>query len=96
MSSFELCLPADFADHEWEATAKGCFFNARLTFAGKSYQLSFYDAVRLAQEIESEFERGGVFFEPNLVIVPSVTRAEMERAVEQLVRSGQVSSLTPE
>jgi hypothetical protein len=96
MSSFSLALPADFADHEWEVQAKGCFFGARLTTFGRTCLLTFYDAVRLGQEVESEFERGGVFFEPNLVIVRSVTRSEMERAAEQLVQSGQVASLTPE
>jgi len=34
--------------------------------------------------------------EPNLVIVQSVTRSNMEQATELLVRSGQVASLIPE
>lgn len=96
MSSFLFFLPADFADYEWEVTAKGYFSEARMTVSGKHYRLTFYDAVRLGQEIESEFERGGVFFEPNLVIVRSVTRLDMERAAEQLVQSGQMALLTPE
>jgi hypothetical protein len=96
MSRFSFALLADFADYEWEVAAKGCFLGARITISGTCYRLNFYDAVRLRQEIESELEGSGVFFEPNLVIVPSVTRADMERAVEQLVQSGQVASLTPE
>ncbi|MDP3638828.1 MAG: hypothetical protein Q8R51_15725 [Azonexus sp.] len=96
MSSFSFVLPADFADYEWEVTAKGCFSEARMTVSGKHYRLNFYDAVRLGQEIESELERGEVFFEPNLVIVRSVTKADMEQAAEQLVQSGQVALLTPE
>jgi hypothetical protein len=96
MSQFSLVLPADFADYEWEVTAKGCFFEARMTVSGKHYRLNFYDAGRLGQEIESEFARGGVFFEPSLVIVRSVTRSDMERAAEHLVQSGQVASLMPE
>jgi hypothetical protein len=96
MSGFSFALPADFADYEWEVTAKGCFSEARITVSGTHYRLSFYDAVRLAQEIESELEGGGVFFEPNLVIVRAVTRADMERAADQLVQSGQVASLMPE
>ena len=60
------------------------------------YRLNFYDAVRLGQEIASELENGVVFFEPNLVVVRSVTEEEMERAVGQLVRSSWVASLTPD
>lgn len=94
ISSF--ALPSDFADYEWEVTAKGCFSEARITVSGKRYRLNFYDAVRLGQEVKSEIESGGVFFEPNLVVVRSVTRADMEQAAKQLVLSGQVASLTPE
>ena len=36
------------------------------------------------------------FFEPNLVVVQSVTRSEMERAAEWLVQSGQSASLLAE
>ena len=96
MSSFSFALPSDFADYEWEVTAKGCFSEARMTVSGRHYRLNFYDAVRLGQEIESELGSGGVFFEPNLVIIRSVTRTDMERAAEHLVQSGQVASLTPE
>ncbi len=95
MPSFSFALPPDFSDYEWEVTAKGCFSEGWLSVAGKRYRLNFYDVVRLGQEIESELENGCVFFEPNLVIVRSVTRTEMEMAVEQLVQSGLVESLAP-
>ena len=93
MSDFSFVLPTDFSDYEWEVTSKGCFSEAQLGIAGKTYRLSFYDPVRLSQEIQSELESRGAFFEPNLIIVRSVTKEEMGRAVEQLVRSGQVASL---
>lgn len=95
MSNFSFVLPTDFADYEWEVTSKGCFSEAQLSVAGKNYRLNFYDAVRLGQEIKSGLERGGVFFEANLIVVRSVTEEEMARAVEQLVYSGQVASLVP-
>ena len=96
MSSFTLVLPKDFDDYEWEVKAKGFFSEARLLASGKHYRLNFYDRVRLHQEIESELQRGGVFFEPNLVVVDSVTRSDMERAADVLMRSGQAASLIAE
>ena len=57
--------------------------------------MNFYDAARISQEIEGELGNRGVFFEPNLVIVRSLTKAEMELAVEQLMRSGFSASLVP-
>ena len=89
-------LPSDFSDYEWEIMEKGYFSGSRMTVAGRQYRLNFYDAVRLGQEIASELENGVVFFEPNLVVVRSVTEAEMERAAGLLVQSGLVASLIPD
>lgn len=96
MSDFLLALPSNFEEYEWEVTAKGTFSEAQLIVAGKHYRLNFYDATRLGQEIQSEFERGGVFFEPNLVIVQSVTKTDMERAAEHLMQSEQITLLISE
>ena len=96
MESYSLVFPEDFADYEWEVTTKGWFGEARLNLSGKQYRLVFYDPVRLGQIIEDELQREAIFFEPSLIIVRSVTRSNMERAVELLVRSGQTSSLVPE
>ncbi len=96
MSNSALILPGDFDDYEWEVKAKGFFSEARLSVSGKRYRLTFYDPVRLSQETESEVQRGGPFFESNLVIVSSVTRCDMERAVETLMKSGQEAFLIAE
>jgi hypothetical protein len=96
MSSFALVLPMDFDDYEMEVEAKGFFSEARLSSSGKRYRLIFYDPVRLGQEIESELQRGGPFFEPNLVVIQSVTKPNMERAVEALIESGQEAFLIAE
>ena len=93
---FSFDLPADFADYEWEVTAKGHYPDARMTVTAKQYRLNFYDTVRLSQEVQSELERGRVFFVPNLVIVQSVTRADMEHAAQELALSGHAASLAEE
>jgi hypothetical protein len=93
LPSFGLSLPADFAEYEWEVAAKGWFVNAWLTVSSRRFRLVFYDAARLAQEIQNELDSGRVFFEPNLVVVHSVTRAKMEQAAAWLVQSGRVASL---
>jgi acyl dehydratase len=80
----------------WSGRQKVYYSNARMIVSGRHYRLSFYDPVRLGQEIQSEVERGSIFFEPNLVVVKSVTRADMERAAEFLALSGQAASLAAE
>jgi hypothetical protein len=96
VTDYSLVFPEWFDDHAWEVESKGWFGEAKLTFTGKSYRINFYDPVRLAQEIADELERGSPFFEPNLVVVPSVTRQDMETAVQFLMQSGQLSSLVAE
>lgn len=86
-------LPADFNEYGWDVEAKGCFGGAQLSAAGKTYKLNFYDPVRLAQEIDAELRRGQIFFESNLVVVKSVTREEMEQAVNALLRAGRCGEL---
>jgi hypothetical protein len=47
-----------------------------------------YDPVRLAQDVHGELAAGRPFAEPNLVVVPSVTREAIKGAVQALARSG--------
>lgn len=96
MADYNLSLPEDFGDYEWEVTAKGCFSEAFLTVAGIRYRLNFYDAIRLQQEIESALGSGEMFFEPNLLVIKAVDKAKIEEAAELLVRSGQARFLLPE
>jgi hypothetical protein len=89
-------LPADFDDYGWEVEVKGWFSEARIIAAGVRYRINFFDQARLVQEIQDELACGRAFFEPNLVIVQSVTRTHMEAAAEEMVRSSEVRSLVAE
>src|SRR5690349_18485856 len=98
MSDYLLTFAERFDDDAWEIEAKGWYPGATLTCSGKTYRLIFYDPFRLAQEIEDELRNGCVFFEPNLVIVPSVTRQCMQEAnivfVTSLTRSAPHSRIS--
>ncbi|WFU83267.1 hypothetical protein QA645_11150 [Bradyrhizobium sp. CIAT3101] len=76
--------------------AKGWFSDARIIASGARYPINFYDPVRLGQQIQDELALGRIFFEPNLVVVAAVTRANMETAAKALVQSGGLSSLIAE
>jgi hypothetical protein len=93
-SIYSLTFPQGFDDYASEVEAKGWFAEATLSFRGRQYRLSFYDAARLRQEIESEFQRGSIFFEPNLVVLPAVTRQNMEKAIDTLIRTRAIGALS--
>jgi len=70
----------------WEVEQKGWFECAVAVMPnGLEIALSFWDPVRLSQEITDRARVGRVCFaEPGLVIVPTVTREHMEQAIKEL------------
>ncbi len=85
---YEFVLPEDFQDYAYEVEAKGWFSRACVQYMGRQFPLSFYDPVRLSQQVEDELEKSPVFTEPNLLVVPSVTEAAMRKAVDHAVAAG--------
>ena len=94
MATWKLVLAENFDEFEWETEAKG-WYPAELRYRGKVFALTFYDPVRLQQEIEDELKRCDAFFEENLIVVRTVNRAHMERAVARLLRSKMLDRLSP-
>jgi hypothetical protein len=93
MVEYELILPPDFDDYAWEVESKGWFSGAVVKFSGKKYSLNFYDSSRLSQEIADELSAHPMFVEDNLVVLESIDRSHMEKAVESLARSGKYNCL---
>ena len=63
---------------------------------GTTYELFFYDPVRLAQELDIEVKDGiPCIAEVNMVVVPEVTPAAIRAAIERLVQIGHFSHLKP-
>ena len=69
-------------DQEYEYQAKG-----RLVLDAvinqQAHTFTFYDPVRLQQDIAAELELGAAFYETRLVVLPSVTPANIERFLQQ-------------
>ena len=89
-------LPEGFDDFAWEVEIKGWFQGAIAVIAGQRYRVTFYDPSRLAQEIADELEKSSSFFERNLIVVKSVTRAHMQAAIEVIASTGRHLDLVPE
>jgi hypothetical protein len=86
-NEYSLELPADpDLDVEYVAYERQCkgYLDAVIVIGGMRYHVTFYDPVRLAQTIESDLEASPVFLERNVIVIPSVTRAHMEAALERL------------
>jgi hypothetical protein len=56
---------------------------------GSRHRVTFFDPVRLTQELEQEANMGRPFVcEPGLIVVPEVTREYMETAARTLADEG--------
>ncbi len=64
---------------------------------GARYPVVFYDPVRLQQDLEVEVGEGRAFIaEPGMIVVPEVTLARMQHAIERLLQEGFFDSLRSE
>jgi hypothetical protein len=85
VTDYSLALPDHLDEDAGTIEAKGWLADATVTLSdGRSLSLSFYDPARLAQEVADELDRTGFFAERNLIVVPNVTREQIERAVREL------------
>jgi hypothetical protein len=82
----------------YDAEARGYLSYASVELSeGTRYPVVFYDPVRLQQDLEVEVGEGRPFIaEPGLIIVPEVTLARMQAAVEGLCRTGFFDALRRE
>jgi hypothetical protein len=80
-----------------EAEARGYLSHVFVKQAdGCLYAVVFYDCVRLAQDLEYEVSTGRMCIaEPGLIVLPTVTLANVVAAVERLSREGFFASLIP-
>jgi len=86
-----LSFTCDFDDRTaWEVEQKGWFECAVVSLPeGTQVLLSFWDPVRLSQELKKSVTLGkSCLAEPAMIVVPRVTREFMERAVEELFKEG--------
>lgn len=64
---------------------------------GARYAVSFFDPVRLQQELEDDTKRGQPYFaEPGLIVLPEVTVEAIEGAVQSLWQRGFFARLRAE
>jgi hypothetical protein len=95
-SEYKIEFPEGFDEFEWEVEAKGWLQGVVVTIDRRRYKVTFYDPTRLAQDIEGELQERSVYLESNVLVVQSVTRANMQKAVEAVVKAEGYVALIPE
>lgn len=94
----ELIFEGEFDEREeMECRDRGYRSHVRVELAGgEQFPVVFYDAVRLQQDLADEAKSGSPFIaEPGLIVLPEVTRENMQKAVNRLAEEGFFETLRP-
>lgn len=87
IADYTVEFPDHMDDRAWqEAAWKGWFPSADIRLHdGTAYTCTFYSPVRLAQDVQHEFDSGQTYFcEPNTVVIPEVTEEGIRAAIKGL------------
>jgi hypothetical protein len=86
--TLQVVYPALMDDHDWAMTeAKGWIEIAVRSIEGEK-AITFYDPVRLAQQVADAMTGSGYFAESTVVVVPTVTREAIEAVIARMAESG--------
>ncbi|GAA1562475.1 hypothetical protein GCM10009804_18980 [Kribbella hippodromi] len=85
-----LVLAQEMDDYDWaEAESRGVLLNARLERAGRQFPVIFFDPERIRSAAAIGTEAGEPYYEPNVIMLPALSRTAVEAAVERLARNGE-------
>lgn len=93
---YNIIFPKNIEDYEWELSSKGYFSETEFIHEDRIYKISFYDPVRLSQEIEDALLKGEAFLDKNTVVIQEVSMVNMKRAIEEIISSKKLDYLVPE
>ncbi len=86
---YKIIFP-DYSEHskfaQFETESKGYLYGVKLKTKKSTYELVFYDPIRLQQELEMEVKDNLYFHEPNLIILENITKEAIENAIKKYVK----------
>jgi hypothetical protein len=97
--TFKLILPAEFDERaEYEAEQRGLLDHVKVRLPdGHEYSICFFTPSRIAVELDLIRQAGeACFAEPGLVVIPAITRGEIDNAVGFLAEAGYFERLRPD
>jgi len=86
---YQVVFPGDLDEYDWaEIEAKGWLDGVRIVRNGDEFTLAIYDQVRLPQAITVDVERLGYFAASRLLVVPRLSRDDIEIAIGRMAERG--------
>jgi hypothetical protein len=85
LMDFRIEWPAPMDEYDWAIQEAKGWLHVTVVWDGGRQVVEAYDPVRLAQSVTSDVARSGRFTAKRLLVVPSVTRENIESAISALV-----------
>jgi hypothetical protein len=95
-NKFAIDFPDGFDEFAWEVEAKGWLPGVIVTINRQRFKVTFYDPSRFAQTVDDELRVSSVYLESNILVVSSVTRANIENAIASVTTTGRAVALIPD
>lgn len=92
MNDFTVDWPADIDTY---SQPKG-WINLPVKSGGRTYSVTFFDPVRLGQEIGDALSQNAYFAELNLVVVDTIERATIDAALQSIANRGDFQLFRPD
>jgi hypothetical protein len=94
MAAYQFIFPEEYDSEAPIVESKGWMVGVLHIDGTGKYTVCFCSPIRLEQDITAEFAFQPCFMQKNLIVVPEVTRASVQRAIEWLVTGGLNRDLT--
>ena len=94
MDDYTLNWPPDFDDFAWELESKGWFVGLEVVVGDRILRPTFYDPIRLSQDMDAELRSSGIFTQPVIIVIKRLSRESIEAAIEKLASEGQLGRIT--
>ncbi|MDR1911459.1 MAG: hypothetical protein LBQ52_03820 [Helicobacteraceae bacterium] len=93
-NDFRIVYPEWFDElAEFEHKGKGYLEGVIALFDGKEIPFTFYDITRFNQDFEYECAQKGFAYFENLVVLPAITKANINRAVNKIFNAARIPNV---
>ncbi len=89
-AGWSLILVEEMSEADWvETELRGVLLNSQLESDGRRFPVIFFDPDRIHSSAVLETEDGEPSYEKNVILLPAVTKAAVEAAVDKLGKAGE-------
>jgi hypothetical protein len=96
MTSYAIEFPEGFDEYDSAMLDAKGWLTVLVTIQERQFEVTFYDPVRLSQEIQGGLKHKGMYLGGNMVVLQSLDRTAIENAVATIADAGTYAEWVPQ